>query len=778
MFRKMEIKRFGVFQDFVWKNSVGANETFKQLNLIYGRNYSGKTTLSRIFRSMEDGHLPHRFEGAEFTVVSDEGQATQNNLSIPNQLVRVYNRDFAKENLSFLVDETTGVIRPFAVVGAVNNALEERIKLLQGELGVDDNHGLRKQLAAARTEAVRMQGESGRVTQALDERLRREAAAVKGNRNYGKVVYTIDTIRSEIASVTKNKTSHISDDEKAALLILLKEDALDEISAVGAFESRLPSLSASWATLLGRKITPTKPLQDLLNDAALQAWVKAGIPLHKEKRESCGFCGGPLPAGLWVSLADHFNQESTLIESEIQAALESFDSEAKRLRGWLQLPESQFYASLQVEVIECKRLFNEALEGHISDFSAFRSALEQRLSNVFTPIQAPAAREVPDNLTAALGKIGQLIEENNRKALSLPKDKVKASDKLRLNAVLAFKDAVGYDAALENGRRLAGAAQLAAEAADAIQKQRDDVELAIVAAKAEQNDESAAATRVNDFLHRQFGHTGLRLVAGERQGVAFSILRGEAPAFNLSEGECSLIAFCYFLAKLEDTNTQGRSPVVYIDDPISSLDSNHIFFLFSLIEENITSSTSPAGSQHTCRYPQVFISTHNLDFFKYMKCLSHPKNEQAFFLIERGKGHSQLRLMPSYMKKYQTEFVYLFHQVYLCQDEPKSEADHERFYSFGNNLRKFLEAYLFFKYPFHGENQAEKLTRFFGSDASAVAVTTRVSNELSHLQEIFDRSMRPVEVPEIPALAKFVIDRIREKDPDQCEALLRSIGGN
>ena len=45
--RVQSIKSFGVFADFQWLNSL---PEFKKFNLIYGWNYSGKTTLSRVFR--------------------------------------------------------------------------------------------------------------------------------------------------------------------------------------------------------------------------------------------------------------------------------------------------------------------------------------------------------------------------------------------------------------------------------------------------------------------------------------------------------------------------------------------------------------------------------------------------------------------------------------------------------------------------------------------------------------------------------------------------------
>ncbi len=91
-------------------------------------------------------------------------------------------------------------------------------------------------------------------------------------------------------------------------------------------------------------------------------------------------------------------------------------------------------------------------------------------------------------------------------------------------------------------------------------------------------------------------------------------------------------------------------------------------------------------------------------------------------------------------------------------------------------MRKFLEAYLFYKYPYHADDKSEKLRMFFKEDNESVALTNRISNELSHLEEIFDRSMKPVDIPEIPKLAKYVLDKIKEKDSDQYCALLKSIG--
>ena len=166
---------------------------------------------------------------------------------------------------------------------------------------------------------------------------------------------------------------------------------------------------------------------------------------------------------------------------------------------------------------------------------------------------------------------------------------------------------------------------------------------------------------------------------------------------------------------------------------------------------------------------------------KYLKRLSRPKNSNGgteYFLVERVQDNAKIILMPSYLKEYVTEFNFLFHQIYKCSKTSPDTTEYDVFYNFGNNLRKFLEAYLFYRYPCHVDDKLEKLQLFFGRDDKAVEISNRMSNELSHLEEIFDRSMKPIEIPEIPKLAQYVLEKIKEKDKDQYDSLLKSIGEN
>ncbi|EOZ1210901.1 AAA family ATPase, partial [Campylobacter jejuni] len=111
-------------------------------------------------------------------------------------------------------------------------------------------------------------------------------------------------------------------------------------------------------------------------------------------------------------------------------------------------------------------------------------------------------------------------------------------------------------------------------------------------------------------------------------------------------------------------------------------------------------------------------------------------------------------------------------------------------YNFGNNLRKFLETYLFFKYPnnFESLNQ-ELIERFFNDTYQSdntdknhqkmvASITNRYHNEYSHLREILSRGMQPIDIEESKKIADFILTMIKKNDKNQFKALVRSISND
>ena len=120
------IKSFGVFADYRWD---GSTPDFKQFNLIYGWNYSGKTTLSRAFRCFELKGPHEDFPEAKVSLLAKDG--TIHELSAPATApdFRVFNSDFSRDNLRF--DDSDA--EPILVLGAEDIKKQEDLKTAKAE---------------------------------------------------------------------------------------------------------------------------------------------------------------------------------------------------------------------------------------------------------------------------------------------------------------------------------------------------------------------------------------------------------------------------------------------------------------------------------------------------------------------------------------------------------------------------------------------------------------------------------------------------------------------
>lgn len=791
MINQIDIESFGSFSNFDWKKSIrdhGNNvENFKRLNILYGRNYSGKTTLSRVFRSMQVGALPWNYEGAKFIAREQGKEFGVTSLQNHGHEIRVYNKDFVAENLSVLVDHRNGQIKTFAIVGSENNRIVEELAQVNRELGnIEEKQGARYEAHKATILADSARLKHSRERDTVDDKLRKHAnEKIKKDRLIGQTNYNIEHIKVDIAFLKKEGIAQLGDSEKANMTELLKQEPLTKIDPLPAFPSNLVNLRLQSEVLLSRVVAPTVALEDLLVNSDLQTWVKEGVRHHKGTRDSCAFCRQGLPATLWHTLAQHFSQESEALDSALVTCLSGVQAEITIAERRPTLDASQFYASERQSFAKANQALYDAYALYVDDLRALESALLERRSSLFNVITPPPPIFRLSEAESAMTALQAVITQNNAKSSTLVTDKEKARVTLRRDNVLTFISDIDLDIKNALIQELDDKTKIADQAKQSVNAIEQALDRRAKSLEAQLKDERKGAERVNELLTHFFGHGGLRLDAvdgGSGVGVKFQITRGGNPAYHLSEGECSLIAFCYFMAQLDATESKGKDLIIYIDDPISSLDSNHVFFMFSLIETLIARPAKNGDGSNQYRYKQLFVSTHNLDFLKYLKTLSAPPPKNGgtqHFIVERhGDSTSRLSLMPDYLKSYVTEFNYLFHQIYRCSQPTQAGQDEDHFYSFGNNLRKFLEAYLFFKYPAKvgSEETLTRIKQFFGEDGMAASVANRLNNELSHLHENFDRSMRPIDIPEIRSLGAYVLEKIKAADRPQYDALLTSIG--
>lgn len=797
------IKNMAVFHDFRWASSVkddGNNiAEFKKINILYGRNYSGKTTLSRIFRALETGSVSDKYSSPEFQLSFEGGiTATQDSLTSHGQVVRVFNEDFVRDNLRFIVDDEQ-TINSFAILGEDNTKLEEEIEKHESELGnEEDKSGLIGELLGADEKLKGAQNAHGDKSSELEKKLSDKAnkagTGIKHNKAFGDAIYNVTKIKKDISTVTKDTYSPLTDEQVGKFHDLLREEPKTEISESSSFNLQYTAISSKAKELIEKKIQASDPIQELLNDAALATWVRTGRGHHQKKRDTCAFCGSDLPDDLWEKLDKHFNQESEELRQALETLLASIERERAQVPNLLKIKNSDFYSNFTADLDSLAEQLSTLSTSYSQSLDSIKEQVEKRRDDIFVPLEFKTPESVEEDLNAVRDSYELLRNESNQFTASLSADQSEARAALRLHEVYTFINDIKYGDECTAIEALHEAMGKAEDVRNTITEKINLIRNKISQLKAQLKDESKGADRVNDYLNNFFGHQSLSLKAIEEipgdasSGYRFEITRNDKKAFHLSEGECSLIAFCYFMAKLEDIETKGNQPIIWIDDPISSLDANHIFFIYSLINAEIVKPEKYEDGgeiKERDRFKQLFISTHNLDFLKYLKRLPGVNNDErkkeakrksSFLIIEREDKASIIRRMPNYLRDYVTEFNYLFEQIFKCASiNTVDDSNYTTFYNFGNNARKFFEIYLYYKFPDKGMTE-DTLELFFGDERIPAVLTDRINNEYSHLAGIFERGSTPVEVPEMQTAAKLILQKIEERDRNQYSALLQSIG--
>lgn len=784
------IANFAVFRNFMWDTTIrddGNNVVlFKPINIFYGRNYSGKTTLSRIIRALETGRISDKYEAPQFEVnIKDIGDITTSNLTNHNKTIRVFNEDFVRDNLRFIVNSDES-ITPFAIIGG-NSTIEEEIKKLKEDLGQEEDTEQGKQASGFYLELKNASAKANTALQAYktDNKNLNDQLSFKATNNpngikyrsekFGDQNYNINKLQNDIATVLETSFQPLTDEEVTQKLNLLNERVNADIPEIAKPNLDLSSLNIKAKELVTKSISSSNKIEQLLKDAILNRWVKEGRQLHKNRFEQCSFCGNDISEKRWNELDSHFDEESEKLEREIDTLISQIETSIRNVDTLLQINKNAFYSKFHSGLDALILQRQQSIDNIKSEIIRVKAALQERKNDLLNSKTYIELIDHSQQLEGCWIEFESFRTQANDYSNSLGTEQAEAKRLLRLREVSDFVKTIQYTSVIARIEALKETSDNEAQNKQAVEEKIKQQIRQIEDKERLMKDEEKGALKVNEYLNNFFGHDFLTLQALEEaeafggKKIRFEIVRNGKKAHHLSEGECSLIAFCYFMAKLEDVETKGSKPIIWIDDPISSLDSNHIFFVYSLINAEIIAKQE---------FEQIFISTHNLDFLKYLKRLPSAlnKNKSAYFLITRENSGSKIKIMPRYLKDYVTEFNFLFHQIYLCSTaDTDDENQHNLFYNFGNNTRKFLEAFLYYKYP-NAVEKDDKLNRFFGGNRQASSLTDRINNEFSHLEALFEKGMTPIDIPEMKKTATFILEKIKEKDNEQYDALLKSIG--
>jgi wobble nucleotide-excising tRNase len=147
---------------------------------------------------------------------------------------------------------------------------------------------------------------------------------------------------------------------------------------------------------------------------------------------------------------------------------------------------------------------------------------------------------------------------------------------------------------------------------------------------------------INGLL-MSFGFHGFTLSQAENKRC-YKLIRADGSDVKdtLSEGEKTFITFLYFYHLLKGSSSESgitNDRVVVFDDPVSSLDSDILFIVSTLIRrlcEDVRAATT--------NVKQVFVLTHNVYFHKEVTFSKQRSklNDEMFWTVRKLSGESQI----------------------------------------------------------------------------------------------------------------------------------------
>lgn len=556
-----KIKGLGVYGDYT--KPAGINE-FGVKNLIYGWNYSGKTTLSRLFAQLENKTLNPDISGSTFTIDTDEEPITEKNFTQSYQTVRVFNSDFVRDNLNFAGQS----FKPILLLGKESEEAQRKL---------DHCEELYKRTQEKVREITRETGEIE-----SESSTAKTATASKIKKTLGLVeAYTATHLGRDISTISTLEGSQLQADEqlRGDLKLSLTPESEKPITVPNiAVSPSIESLHGEAEALLALTPNLASTIKHLEENPLIEGWVEKGLTLHSEN-DRCEFCGGDLSKHRLADLQAHFSKDL----ADHKRNVEELHNRIKAAKMSITMPkEAEFNPHFRDKFRETISPLSEAIEAFNMTVDTLMADVQKKIGNPFkvhepTALPEDIGQAVIDNVNA----VNQVIDDNNQVASNFTKAKQDAIKRAKFHLVQEFVDEQvksGRDAKVEWLKIKKGRLNRFAEM---IEKESDKLKAIISHAQLGRED-------INKRLASMLGEEAVQInVVPEGGQERFQLVRKNwQPAKNLSDGEKTAIAFSYFLTKLKELKPEEfKETIVYIDDPISSLDANHIFQVTAAIRE-------------------------------------------------------------------------------------------------------------------------------------------------------------------------------------------------
>ncbi|WKK60357.1 AAA family ATPase [Sphingobacterium sp. BN32] len=588
--------------------------TDKKVNLIYGLNGTGKSTLSNYLHQRTDD----RFKNCSIEGLDDDHE------------ILVYNQTFIQENF-FEAENLKGIFTLSKVnkeaVTKIANALKE-IKKLEEDKVIKN---------------AQLETEKSSINQ-KQETAKNEIWKIKTDYSGGDRVleFCLDGYKGSkdnlfnhivgLAKPTAKPTKSIED---------LKND-LQSISGDNAQKYSLlsqitfPSQSIETEALFSKQIVGNEnsTVSQLIKELGNSDWVKAGLQyLPKEEiqeNSTCPFCQEKtISDKLIESIKNYFDATYEADINSLKAFLDDYIQAIQSIPNKAIFEANPKFETLKKDFEIKYNVFTKVVEDN-------KKLIEDKIKTPSVSVTLKSSTKALEELNEVIQKINLLVSEHNKNIDQITA--VKSNIKSTFWEIMRWDydhTISGFNVDKVTSKRLIDVLDTSLEDTEtkiktqnAIiskeQKQTVNIDDAIVNIK-----NGLVDLGITDFEIKKHTDNLYKIVRGENEDKVFR---------SLSEGEKMIISFLYFLelcgGKKEATEV-GKKKIVVIDDPISSLSHIYIFNVGRLIHNEFLRND---------KYEQVFLLTHSLYFLYEMTDTNKErrKENQKLFRLRKISNGSEI----------------------------------------------------------------------------------------------------------------------------------------
>lgn len=669
-----------------------------RINFIYGSNGTGKSTISHFLNEINEGKY------------SDCSKTWKNELEL-NSLV--YNRKFREEN--FGKGKINGVFTLGKATQAEKQAIED--KLLETK-NAKEQHLSYKTAFDAKNDEKKAKEDDFKENKAWSGIYKKyEDDFKEAFKGFQKKLSFKDKLLTEFDNNTAELISFKELKEKAETILGEVPVDMDPIQNI-EFEKIINiELSTIWGTkIIGKSDVDIAKLIQRLN---INDWVNEGKKYIQEDVNTCPFCQQDTITENFKSQLDSYFDESFVESNKKVANLkEEYLRLITNLENQLNLIEisekSRQDSKLNID------LYSSNLKTLLSQFSSNKELLNNKEKEPSRSINLKSTKEQIEIINSLISDANIAIEKHNNIARNYKEERenlissiwkyIIEENKIDLKA---YKDELnGIQLAINNLKTFYES------------KYRDWKILEREAIELSKNLTSIEPTinEINDTL-RNYGFLNFKIVPAEEKNF-YQIRRedGTLAESTLSEGEITFITFLYFLQLAKgalDKDKVSENKILVIDDPVSSLDSNVLFVVSTLIKNIINDIKEEKGT-----IKQLILFTHNVYFHKEVSFINGRTKECKFtwyWILRKNNTISNIQFFEK-INPIKTSYCLLW-------DELKDRKNNSLI-SIQNVMRRIIENY----FKILGKYGDDNLVQIFNNNEEREICKSLISwiNDGSH----------------------------------------------